>query len=64
MLAAMPEIFVEYLLRALLMMPVNERPDVVLVELLDIHHPSIILSAEPLAALPHVDPVFLGRDSA
>ena len=26
---------------------------VVLVELLDIHHRSIILTAEPLAALPH-----------
>ena len=27
--------------------------DVFLVELLDIHHRSVILSAEPLAALPH-----------
>ena len=27
--------------------------DVVLVELFDVHHRSVILSAEPLAALPH-----------
>ncbi len=27
--------------------------DVILVELLDIHHRSVILPAEPLAALPH-----------
>ena len=60
MIAAMPEIFVEFLVRALLMMPVNERPDVILVELLDIHQSRLgiaranspLLSLLPRFALP------------
>ena len=44
-----PEIFIEGVAQN----ACESLADVVLKELLDIHHRSVILSAEPLAALPH-----------